>query len=306
MCKSLILLCIYAFVMSGCGRKAEQDSNENPRANDLAAKYVAKLDDAKHKASPDGWLTPNDCDGMLWAAKYSCGGGSVKITASEYADEPGRFNRRPLPFCGVENKTSDTTWSRDMGMGLISAAWCRQDLDVLKRHATYGIAKNWQMGQPLADGRAVYTPSLIGILYQVIYSLHGEDSPNRAWPSIYSPGLDDYQAHLQMLDVWLRGEMASEADKPRKPAEGEALTLDISNTMYMRIKEHSDREPDCPFYQYLRGVYDGSMDRPLDLLLASDKPSCSYARGESLDNVLLAEWLFSAKLVLKKLKIIND
>ncbi len=158
------------------------------------------------------------------------------------------------------------------------------------------------MGSPLADGRAVYTPSVIGILYQVIYGLGGENSPSRAWPSIYSPGLDDYQAHLQMLDIWLRGEVAEKMnDADALPKRGASL-LDISGVMYQRIVEHSDREPNCPFYQYLRGVYDGSMTKPIELLLASDKPGCSFVRGG--DGVDKSEWFFTAKLVLRRMNLV--
>lgn len=285
-------LCILLGVYE-CGqwsKKSEADTPAPTNIQSLKSKYDEVLDEAKKKADPtDGWIEKSECDGMLWAGKYLCGGGSPKLEAAEYPNEPGKFNRRPSPYCGEEFGNSKTTWSRDMGMGLMSGAWCSKNREILERHASYGTKKNSMMGEPFADGRAVYTPSIIGILYQVIYSLGGADTTARHTPSIFSSGLDDYQAHLQMIDIWLRGETA------RREID---LSLDISQTMYERVKEHSDREPTCPFYQYMRGIYDGSLETVTSLLLESDKPKCQYVRGS--DGVFTSEWLFVAKLTLKK------
>jgi hypothetical protein len=156
---------------------------------------------------------------------------------------------------------------------------------------TYGKAKNWSMGEPYADGRAVYSPAIIGMFYQTIYKMGGDDNSSRMWPSIYSEGLDDYQAHLQMLDIWIRGEV-----------EGQSLNLDISATMWDRIKEHSDREPECPFYTFMRGIYDGSLDKTVDLLLEFESPKCSYLRGAK--GVYTSEWLFIAKQTLERFGVV--
>jgi hypothetical protein len=298
----LIHIFLCAILLTTCGKKKKEAEVPQPvKYTQLKDMYIRKLSDAKTLASPEhGWVEYSECDGMLWAGKYLCGGGTPSLKSAEYPNDEGRFNRRPSPYCGEEFGNSKTTWSRDMGMGLLSGAWCARDRDILERHASYGTKKNWIMGEPFADGRVVYTPSIIGILYQTIYSLGGADTTVRKTPSIYSSGLDDYQAHLQMLDIWLRGEttglhaLIAEEGKP-----DEATTyLDISSTMWERVKEHSDREPECPFYQYLRGIYDGSLDKTTDLLLASESPKCQYVRGG--EHVPLIEWLFTAKLTLKK------
>lgn len=290
----LILSLIALALVFGCGPKKPELNVPIPaRAGQLRSVYLEKLAFAKSVETERGWLE-SECDAMLWNGKYSCGGGNPDLKAAEYPEEPGRFNRKPLPGCGPELGNSKTTWSRDMGMGLLAHGWCKKDIDILSRHRDYGYAHNWVMGSPLADGRVVYTPNIIGTLHQVIYRLGGPDSSNRLWPQAYPSGLTNYEAHLQMVNIWIRGEM-----EPRD--SGLVSAEDISALMYDRVIEHSDREPECPFYQYMRGIYDGSLERAVDSLLASDYPKCEYGRDDFGNKA--AEWLFSAKLVLKKLKL---
>lgn len=279
------LLLIAALLIS-CGKEKDQiDPAASPRLPELKESFEKNQARALEIRDPaTGWLSVSDCDGMIWAGKYSCSLGessTVNLRASEYPGQPGRFDRRPPPFCWTKelgDQGSKTTWSRDMGIaGLIPAAWCKKDLKILQDHAAYGEAHNWHMGEPLADGRAIYSPGVIGILYSAIKKLGGPSNDKAKLPSFYPAGLDDYQAHLQMMDIWLKGEFRDS----------------ISAVMRDRIKEHSKREPECPFYSYLNGLYTGSQDRTIELLLASSEPKCSYVRSN-----YLAEWLFVSKLTL--------
>lgn len=283
-------------LITSCGKKkSESEVSVSPIAGKLHDAYKSKLAEAKASADPTtGWLEQSECDGMLWTGKYNCGGGEAKLSYAEYPDVPGKFNRRPPPYCGADFGNSATTWSRDMGMGLIASAWCTKDRDILERHASYGTKKNWIMGEPFADGRVVYTPSIIGILYQAIYSLGGSDTTARSFPSIYSSGLVDFEAHLQMVDIWLRGEFDGRERN---------LELDATSTQWSRIKEHSDRQANCPFYQYMRGIYEGSLERPASLLLQSGTPDCDYVRGGP--SAIASEWLFVARLTLKKMGLVE-
>ena len=291
---SLFLLCIFLGFSSCSDDKSQKEISPFSKKQTLENLYGAKLEQAKERATKDGWLAVQECDAMLWTGKYSCAAGSsVVIEAAEYSDQPGRFNRRPTPFC-EDGKGSQTSWSRDMGMGLMVYAWCNKDLKALERHAAYGKEHYWKMGEPLNDGRVVYTPSVIGELYQVIFALGGENSASKVWPGLYPSGQTDYQAHLQMLDIWLRGEVTKKT--------GEAPLLDISSTMYDRVKEHADREPKCPFFQFMLGVYDtGSLQTTADLLLGDEYKCDYYHTDDRNSDEYLAEWLFAAKLTLSKL-----
>ena len=243
--------------------------------------------------SATGWLTFSDCDAMIWAGKYACSLGeasTVNLRASEYPEQPGRFDRRPAPFCWTKelgDQGSKTTWSRDMGIaGLIPGAFCSKNLKILEDHAAFGESKQWDMGEPVADGRGVYSPGVIGILYSAIKYLGGQDNPKKNLPSLYFPGLDDYQAHLQMMDIWIKGEMKES----------------ISAGMRDRIKEHYKREPECPLYSYLDGIYSGSQEKTVELLLGSNEPKCSYLRGSEKEKIDLSEWLFVANLTIIQLE----
>lgn len=289
-----LLLCVLFTLGFGCSKKnGEKDVSPVANASQLQTKFNEAMAEAADRETKDGWLDVDGCDSMLFTGKYSCAAlGRVTIEAAEYSASPGRFNRRPTPFCEA-GAGSSTSWSRDMGKGLFAYAWCNHDLDALKRHAAYGNANFWKMGEPLGDGRVLYTPAMIGELYEVIYALGGEDNPNRLWPDAYPSGQTDYEAHLQMMSIWLRGEV----DSAKKE-----IDLDISNGMLARVKEHADAEPNCPFYQYMRGVYDSAdLSSTTDLLLG-DAWGCSYFHSDNRqDDVYLAEWLFAAKLTLKKL-----
>lgn len=307
--------------------KDAKDPNPNEKKEALTALYQEKLALAEQWADPElgNWINTTDCDAALWMGKYSCADGipEVDMTVAEYAAQPGRFDRRPPPGSCWNPKDGDigskTTWSRDMGKGLYRWAWCNQKLDALERHAKYGSSKTWKMGEPLDDGRVVYTPAMIGELYELIHALGGEDNPGRIWPTAYPTGLDDYQAHLQVLSIQIRAEIAEEFGQlalgPQKPVgkilstddgdfkarDGASLMLlDVSETMYARLKEHAEREPECAYYQYMLGVYDGSMDKALELLL-TDSSKCQYVREGASKEIQLAEWLAVASSVLRRL-----
>ena len=278
-------------IMTSCSRRSPKKKiAPTTPAYLLLDAYNNALAEAKAAASQsNGWLEESECDAMLWAGKYACGGGKPLLEYAEYVETPGKFNRRPEPHCGVAAGNSATTWSRDMGMGLLIGAWCNWDSTIMTRHMNYGKSKDWSMGEPYADGRAIYTPAIIGMFYQAIYRISGADNSSRKWPSIYSEGLNDYQAHLQIIDIWIRSEID---DKP---------DLDVSTTQWERIKEHYRREPMCAFYSYMYGAHEGNLDDTISILLDPTPTACTYLRGS--EHVTTSEWLFVAKLTLEKMGI---
>lgn len=299
----LIALCLLLAACSS-GRKAATPAAD-VRAAELLNMYIAHRAEAAALRDPDtGWLTA-DCDSMLTTGKYAAAHGvtGTNIALAEYVDEPGRFARRPLarPCWTPEQGDvgSKTTWSRDMGLGLLAYAWKARDKALVERHAAYGRAHPlagssipaWKMGEPLDDGRVVYTPAFIGLTYEVLFALGGESFPERGWPNTYSAGLVDYQAHLQMLDIWLRGEIT----------EKQLGLLDISDVMLARITEHATREPADPFYTYLEGLYSGDLSRATSNCLDPALVVGTYGHCRGERGCHLAHWLFACGLTLRRL-----
>ena len=284
MSRLLILLALF-----GCAQEKNKPSEpvEGDKASELRELHAKRIAEADALSDNEWhWLTPDDCDGMLWSAKAAAGGQQgVNLAGAEYEDA-GRFGRRPPPDCWADGQDngSKSTWSRDMGLGLIYAAVRTKDLALLERHAAYGVKNKWKMGEPEADGRVFYTPAMIGLLYQAIHFLGGEDNPARQVPDVYISGLDDFQAHLQVLSILLRGEI-----------EG-----GIRDVMLDRLREHAKREPESPFYLAALATYDGAPDAAVEACL-KDSVS-SYVRCGEFRRCQLADLIFSCDLVLRKLK----
>ena len=106
-----------------------------------------------------------------------------------------------------------------------------------------------------------------------------------------------------MIDIWLRGEVArAKNDLDALPQKSNLKLLEVSNSMYERIKEHALREAKCPFYQYLYGLYvSGDLRYAVDVLL-NDDYSCEYFhKDDKTHAVYLMEWIFAADAVYKRL-----
>jgi len=287
MTKYFVLL---IFLIVSCGTSKEKDPKPDDRMSEVLTVFESEYQEAMGLIGLDGWITSYSCDGMIWSAKL----GSIRRNDSfdvEAAEgESGRFYRRPSQDC-VDEEESATSWSRDMGIaGLIPYAYLKKDLAILERHRNYGKSHYWKMGEPLDDGRVLYTPQTIGLLYETIYVLGGDDSVNRHWPSVYPPNLTDYHAHLQVMQIWLRGEIDTSLN-----------LMNIRHTMFERLQEHAKRSPDTLLYQYVLGKYTGDQNATISLILDPNKPSGEYVRCDPYSKEIcgLAERLFVTDLLLR-------
>jgi hypothetical protein len=300
-----------------------QTPADHPRLDELRVKMAEACAEALGLRDPvTGWLVQGG-DGMLWTGKYAsvkCVTG-VNILVAETA--PGKFSRDP------DGETSDnpdwSDWSRDMGLGLMTWAWRTGDRAALERHAEYGkanvaIVNNlpaWRMGQPVGDGRGIYWPASIGRLYQIVFALGGANDPQRLWPDLYVSGLVDYQAHLQVGGIVLRGEVeealrkkygnSDDATKPTEPVVDDAvdpataLTMDVTNDQLASLKEHAARDTRDPLFQAALGVYTGDMGPAVDTCLSPDWYAGEYVRCDGNPRTCqLAAWLFACDLVLRR------
>lgn len=285
----LLLVCLACF---SCAPKKIRDPLIVHRSQ-----YVDKLEALKKKLIAEvlpmqdkqtGWVS-DDCDAMLWNAKLATVSGvSVDIKSAMYKDQPGRYGRRPGVPCyphAQGHSTSKTTWSRDMGMGLILYAQRTGRPDLLDEHAKYGEQNKWLMGKPLADFRAIYTPNIQSLLYQSMSSLGGRKSLRRFYPIYFAAGLDDYQAHLQMMTIDVLG----------------LVDGTLTKLMISRVKEHVEREPYNAYYAYLLARIDGEYLRAVRLVLNDNTRKGDYVRCDDMKSCLLAERLFVLESLLQDL-----
>jgi len=242
-----------------------------------------RIDEGITYTDDNGWITPTDCDGYLFSSKFGVVYDAFDPIASEYPDEPGRFNRRPPPKCREGNSDSRSTWSRDMGMGLLQYGYLRGDREILERHISYVRGNGWVSGEPRSYDTTFYSPAIRGAYYQVIYTLGGEDNNWRHTPNVYVSGLDDYRAHLQMLSIFLAGETWGMID----------------NIMLARVREHADREPDNAFYQNMRGRWLGDWDRAIEICKYPNRNAASYVRCDEPRACYLAEEAWACGLLLR-------
>lgn len=299
----------------GCSHKDDHDSvppKEDSRFEQLKTLFAQYEGTAAALADPaDGWIEKG-CDGMIWSARYGIvEPGKVKITAAEYPDAPGKFGRRPAPWCWAKEgadagmkQESASTWSRDMAIaGLFPYAFLTGQRDILERHAAYVQAHNWAAGDPLADGRTLYTPQMVGMLFKTIHGMGGAANVNELWPSIYPAGLTDYELHLQVSEIFLRGRVADALADPDNRPQANApadFALTVSNTMFQRLQEAAAAEPTDPFYSFVLGEYTGDQTHTLDLLLDPAMPMAHYVRCDGdQQKCVLAQWLYVAHLTLQ-------
>lgn len=308
--------CVLALALVACAKDPDHETKEpgdDPRVAQLEESMAANLAEAKALRAPNGWLVEGG-DGMLWTGKYDAVVCDVDLEAAEIA--PGKFGRDPDGETSTNPEWSG--WSRDMGTGLLGASWRCGKLAILERHAAYGAANDWQMGDPLGDGRSLYTPAFVGRLYQTVYAMGGEDNANRLWPDFYPAGLVDYQAHLQVMNIWHRGEVAEAlrkkgvaekpnpepiaddaSDEPAPPA-GFAL-LDVSAQQYLRLEEHAARDTRDPLFAAMLGTYTGDMGPAFDVCLDPTMPVGEYVRCDGDERKCqLAAWIFACDLVLRR------
>lgn len=325
-------LCVISVFALSCGpwRKAKEPAADD-RTEQLLELYGERQIKARQvRDEATGWITRHDCDGMIWAGKYAStlDPAEVNIESAEYPDKSGKFGRRPPPWCWTlegGDQGSKTEWSRDMAIaGLMPWAWLTGRRDVLERHAAYGRARGWFMGEPVADGRAYYTPAMRGVLYKTIMAMGGTADVDALWPSLWPAGLVDFEAHLQVMSIWLQGETSKSLNDldavPRRPEgvvmlmddgewkankDGDISLLDISETMYQRLQEHATREPRNPLYAYVFGQYTGDQSPTITLLLDETMPVGEYVRCTHFEQCQLAEWLFVTSLLLRDLAAVE-
>ena len=325
------------FLLAACGKeKSDHEltrSEKVEKVEELQARRLASID-----LSTRGWALPNSCDGFLYSALFAAADPSMcekfDWKWAEDDQHQGKLHRRgrlydaagemTQNYCWTE-ETGDigakADWSRDMGVGAFAYGWRCKNLEFLSRHMRHceenSIAGvGCRMGDPIADGRTVYTPQIMGEMYQAIYALDSaRNSFGRFWPHLYPddflPGT--FQVHLLLISIAMRGEIASyQGDDENVPSPKEeteqkityyddsyelTTVLKISSLMFKRIKKYADEDLDNVLAWSLYGVYSGDYNHALDLCISGTV--AEHANDEPYKTVELA---FSCGLMLRQLK----
>lgn len=142
----------------------------------------------------------------------------------------------PFPYCEKDDSYAI--------QGMIPFALCTSDVDILVAHLAYAKQK--------------YRPSTIGLIERTISRMLGGIAA-RSRPMTYTKGLKGQSALNMMTAIYIDGRLNGIYSQPMK---------DI-------ISEQANREPTCPFYQFLRDSVDKDFTRSIKLSM-DPKSKCSY------------------------------
>ena len=240
------------------------------------------LHDLELKANKHGWII-DTCDAMLWQGKYGAVTGKGNIRAANLWPDPGRFARKSTGACweNGEDHGAKATWSRDMGMGLIWWAWRTRDSEVLSDHILYGSNNKWKMGEPFADGRVMYTPNMIGLLYSAYDKLKKSNHIQANLGGVYASGLDDYEAHIAVMGILLKGEI-----------DGFIWQRDLKI-----IEEQAERLPGSALYQSAKALYTGTYKKAVAVCLYPKV--ADYISTKDRETCFLIDTVFATDLLLR-------
>lgn len=189
---------LVALLLVSCGQKHKAKETTSP-TEELEAKYSLY-----HNLAYRGWQVEDECDALLFVSLQHVGlvePGPVE----EAQSEPGHWFRLPGPDYAAK---CDSDISRDMLLGLMTYMWKFNRLDLAEDLWDYGSSHGWKMGEERKDfeTRTVMTPSLIGLLADMIHVMGGTDHPERFIFAVYdtSPG---FVSHLTLLHINLLGQM---------------------------------------------------------------------------------------------------
>jgi hypothetical protein len=269
------------FMLISCGAHEQAKNNGLPSTDRdaLRAAYNERVGALAGK----GWIS-DDCDAMIWSAKA---GVALELLFDPRSAEieRGKFWRRPTdnpcwtPVAG--DTGAKTTWSRDMAVcGLLPWSLLHRDLELVSSHIDYGESHDWVMGEPLEDGRVLYSPGLAGMFYKARAKLGGAEHGAAAIPQVWTPGLIDFEAHLQACAALILVEIDSE----------------LPDEAWGAVQASVSRETNSVFYAYLDGRRTGDQGRTMQMLLAAEPPIADYHRKPT---DALADWIFTSFLLLR-------
>lgn len=250
---------IYAMLLAACGpQHSTVPTHEIP--GPLLAKRDLYLNLVQREQGHAGFVGLDACDSVLYSGLLRVGGAAVDLTAARLAD--GSWTRNPTRDCYADGG-SDSTFSRDMYLGLLWYAYTTRDLPLVQSILDYCNAHTTNIGVgcvfgkgSILDPKYIISPNLLATTHELLKFLGGEDHPFAR--NVYtreSTGLIGFQAHLAVIHILLRGAIIGHISSPN---------LDV-------LHEQADRQPKNALFQLAYHKFnDGILDEAYRYLLTNE------------------------------------
>jgi hypothetical protein len=239
-----------AFMFLACSSYDDKDSTDSRLAK-IREKKNLYLELIQRRVDDKGWIPDTKCDGLLFNSLYAVSGGKPEIDA---AKDDSRWYRFHTHDCFAREESASTI-SRDMFWGLFLYIWINKRRDLIEQIINYGeqhknAVGSWVMG----DGDKFRTDIRLNMqatAYELRYRLGGANHGKRWAPRPYFP-VRDFEAHLQVLELFLRGK----------------LTGGLNAYEMKALENNHDREKKNALFQAVwHNFHDGNQTRAIEILL---------------------------------------
>lgn len=257
----IIPLAICLAVSLACGKK-----DNEPKPSVLTSGYAeikAKADlycELSYPSYQQLGYVHSKCDGSGFTSLHSVACNAVTpIDLTVFSDAKGKLFRDPKHECFKTGESAAES-SKDMVLMRMIAAYVHQDHEWVSRFMTFATANNYVICDAKDDAtklsRCVLSPALISLLKSMQKKMGGE-SPGEPFeaseriPIDLIPLTKGYQAHLEVLRIWLSGHVHG----------------GITDYQKEILKRQSKREPDNALFKAVYATYDdGDMSNVIDKL----------------------------------------
>jgi hypothetical protein len=251
-----------SLTLVACGKK---DNEPKPSVlSDGYAELKAKADRYCALAYPSyqnlGYVH-SKCDGSGFTSLHSVACNAVTpIDLTVFSDAKGKLFRDPKHECFKTGESSAES-SKDMVLMRMIAAYVHRDLEWVNSFMSFATANNYVICNAKDEvtklSRCVLSPALISLLKGMQKSM-GNENPGDPFedseriPAELVPLSKGYQAHLEVLRIWLSGHVHGGVTDYQKEI----------------LKLQSRREPENVLFKAAYATYDdGDMTGAIDKLL---------------------------------------
>lgn len=255
------IMFLFLVMLISCGKSEKKDPVAP--APDLLEPVIKRRDlylSLQKTALNEHGYAHAKCDSLGFTSLCKAAGGcpDADIFLSE---DNGRWYRSPEKDC-FDKGESKSDFSKDMALMLfiyfyeLSKTDSQKAKEAVQRFSDYVKANNYVMGRPTdnAEGlsRVVMSPGLIVTMERLSAKLNGqpyqEQKPRDLIPIIINKG---FQAHLDVLGIWLDGELRG----------------NITDTDKRVLEKQVERQPLNALFRAVYSLYgNGDQSRTLELL----------------------------------------